>query len=46
MTLKQTIEEAIHEKAPDIAGIEVEGESGQPIAAPETNRVALPILAG
>jgi Fe-S cluster biogenesis protein NfuA len=46
MTLKQTIEEAIHEKAPDIAGIEVECEVPQPIAMIETGRVALPILAG
>ncbi len=46
MTLKQTIEEAIHEKAPDIVGIEVEGESPQPISMAETGRVALPILAG
>ena len=30
MTLKQTIEEAIHEKAPDVAGIEVIGETRRP----------------
>jgi Fe-S cluster biogenesis protein NfuA len=46
MTLKQTIEEAIHEKAPDVMGIEVEGETIQPPIAAEANRVALPILAG
>jgi Fe-S cluster biogenesis protein NfuA len=46
MTVKQTIEEAIHEKAPDIAAIEVEGESPQPLIASDTGRVALPILAG
>jgi Fe-S cluster biogenesis protein NfuA len=46
MTLKQTIEEAIHEKAPDIAGIEVEGDSVNPIAVADAGRHALPILAG
>jgi Fe-S cluster biogenesis protein NfuA len=46
VTLKQTIEEAIREKAPDVAGIEVEGETGAPVVAAENGRIALPILAG
>jgi len=46
MTLKQTIEEAIHDSAPDVAAIEVEGESAEPIAAADAGRFALPILAG
>jgi len=46
LTLKQTIEEAIHEAAPDVAAIEVEGESKEPAIAPDTGRFALPILAG
>ena len=51
-TLKQTIEEAIYEKAPDTAGIEVEGESERlPPASDagvstERSAFALPILAG
>jgi Fe-S cluster biogenesis protein NfuA len=47
MTLKQTIEEAIMEKAPDAAAIEVEGEVEQiPAAGTETGngRHALPII--
>jgi len=47
ITLKQTIEEAIHDKAPDITGIEVEGETHEPAAVEENHgRVKLPILAG
>ena len=46
ITLKQTIEEAIYEKAPDITGIEVEGEPDQPASISESSRMALPILAG
>jgi Fe-S cluster biogenesis protein NfuA len=47
VTLKQTIEEAIMEKAPDAAGIEVEGEI-EPAPAPSNGegagRVALPVI--
>jgi Fe-S cluster biogenesis protein NfuA len=47
MTLKQTIEEAIHEKAPDAVAIEVEGESKeQAVVGQDAGRFALPILAG
>jgi Fe-S cluster biogenesis protein NfuA len=47
-TLKQTIETAIYEKAPDVLGIEVEGEITN-VPANElvnTGRLALPILSG
>jgi Fe-S cluster biogenesis protein NfuA len=48
VTLKQTIEEAIMEKAPDAAGIEVEGEVEQiPVHAGNgggAGRVALPVI--
>jgi len=46
MTLKQTIEEAIMEKAPDVSGIEVEGEAEQTPAPSENGngRHALPIV--
>jgi Fe-S cluster biogenesis protein NfuA len=44
-TLRQTIEEAIHESAPDIAGIEVEGtvEVAEPATA---GRIPLPLFHG
>jgi Fe-S cluster biogenesis protein NfuA len=46
-TLKQTIEEAIYERAPDATAIEVEGEIAQ-VSPPDLKHrgVALPILAG
>lgn len=43
-TLKQTIETAIYEKAPDVVGIEVEGEIGNAPIESATGRVPLPIL--
>jgi Fe-S cluster biogenesis protein NfuA len=46
-TLKQTIEEAINERAPDATAIEVEGEITQsPPPDSERHGLALPILAG
>jgi len=46
-TLKQSIEEAINERAPDATAIQVEGEVTQaPSAEPEHHGLALPILAG
>jgi Fe-S cluster biogenesis protein NfuA len=48
VTLKQTIEEAIMEKAPDAAGIQVEGDAEQIPAHAENGdgagRLALPII--
>ena len=46
VTLKETIEEAIRQKAPDIVSIEVEGEAAAPDLVAAGGRVALPILAG
>ena len=43
-TLRSTIEEAIYEKAPDIAGIEVEQAPEKAIVASASARVALPLL--
>jgi Fe-S cluster biogenesis protein NfuA len=45
-TLKQTIEEAIFETAPDVTAIEVADELSVVAAAPEPGHFALPILAG
>jgi Fe-S cluster biogenesis protein NfuA len=48
-TLRQTIEEAIHESAPDIAGIHVEGEIEQEAVVPQAisaGRVSLPLFHG
>jgi len=46
-TLKSTIEEAITEKAPDAAAIEVEGETAEPIEKDAGHsHLALPVLAG
>jgi Fe-S cluster biogenesis protein NfuA len=51
VTLRQTIENAVMEKAPDVAGIEVEEEKAEPMAGPTQRpamdnggRVALPVL--
>lgn len=46
VTLKETIEEAIRLKAPDVVSIEVEGEAAVADVTAESGRVALPILAG
>jgi hypothetical protein len=47
VTLKQTIETAIWEKAPDAISIEVEAEEPEPVmAANHSERFSLPILAG
>lgn len=43
-TLKQTIETAIYEKAPDALGIEVEGETENVPVETRTGRTPLPIL--
>ena len=46
-TLKQSIEEAVYEKAPDVTAIEVEGASnGEAHEGNDRARVALPILHG
>jgi Fe-S cluster biogenesis protein NfuA len=57
-TLKQSIEEAIMDRAPDVSGIEVVGEGGEVLdivddqgmasgdASASGHRVALPVLAG
>jgi Fe-S cluster biogenesis protein NfuA len=43
-TLKQTIETAIYEKAPDVLGIEVEGEVHNIAVESSAGRLPLPIL--
>ncbi len=44
MTLRQTIEAAIYEKAPDVVGIEVEGNADAPAEGASGGRFALPVL--
>jgi Fe-S cluster biogenesis protein NfuA len=46
VTMRQTIERAIYEKAPDVSAIEVDGLPEPPPPAPiERSRVALPLVA-
>ena len=47
MTLKSTIEEAIMEKAPDVAGIDVEGQTTESVAGEAEHKgLALPVISG
>ncbi len=45
VTMKQTIEEAVYAKAPDVTGIEVLGlATGPPVPAAGPERIALPLV--
>lgn len=44
MTLRQTIEAAIYEMAPDVVGIQVEGNVEAPADVSSASRVALPVI--